>query len=68
MKNTIATVSARPRTMIVVTHEMEFARGVADHVIYMADGVIEEEGSPEEVFGNPKSEKTKAFLAAGVNK
>ncbi len=50
-------------TMIVVTHEMEFARGVADHVIYMADGVIEEEGDPEEVFGNPKSEKTKAFIA-----
>ena len=50
-------------TMIVVTHEMEFARGVADHVIYMADGVIEEEGTPEEVFGNPKSEKTKAFIA-----
>ena len=50
-------------TMIVVTHEMEFARGVADHVIYMADGVIEEEGTPEEVFGSPKSKKTKAFLA-----
>lgn len=49
------------------THEMEFARGVADHVIYMADGVIEEEGTPEEVFGSPKSEKTKAFLAAGYN-
>ena len=53
----------RGYTMIVVTHEMEFARGVADHVIYMADGVIEEEGAPEEVFSSPKSEKTKAFLA-----
>lgn len=51
------------RTMIIVTHEMEFARNVADHVIFMADGVIEEEGTPEEVFGNPQSEKTKAFLA-----
>ena len=51
-------------TMIVVTHEMEFARDVADKVIYMANGVIEEEGSPEEVFGNPKSEKTKAFLSS----
>ena len=50
------------RTMIVVTHEMDFARSVADKVIFMADGVIEEEGVPEEVFGNPKSEKTKAFL------
>lgn len=49
-------------TMIVVTHEMEFAKNVADHVIFMADGVIEEEGSPEEVFDNPKSDKTKAFL------
>ena len=53
------------RTMIVVTHEMAFARGVADKVIYMADGVIEEMGTPEEVFDHPKSEKTKAFLGAG---
>ena len=50
------------RTMIVVTHEMEFARSVADVVIYMADGVIEEMGTPEQVFGNPQSEKTRAFL------
>ncbi len=50
------------RTMVVVTHEMNFAKGVADKVIFMADGVIEEMGTPEEVFGNPKSEKTKAFL------
>ena len=49
-------------TMIVVTHEMEFAKSVADVVIYMADGVIEEMGTPEEVFDNPKSEKTRAFL------
>lgn len=54
-------------TMIVVTHEMEFARDVADKVIYMANGVIEEAGTPEEVFGNPKSEKTKAFLASRKN-
>ena len=51
------------RTMIIVTHEMEFARHVADHVIFISDGLIEEEGSAEEVFGNPKSEKTRAFLA-----
>ncbi|MBQ8747483.1 MAG: amino acid ABC transporter ATP-binding protein [Clostridia bacterium] len=50
------------RTMIVVTHEMEFAAHVADKVIFMADGVIEEMGTPEEVFGNPKSEKCRAFL------
>ncbi len=50
------------RTMIVVTHEMEFARRVADRVIYMADGVIEEYGEPEQVFANPQSPKLKAFL------
>lgn len=49
-------------TMIVVTHEMEFARSVADKIIFMVDGVIEEMGTPQEVFDNPKSEKTKAFL------
>jgi len=49
-------------TMIVVTHEMEFARSVADVVIYMADGIIEEMGTPEEVFGNPQSEKTRSFI------
>ena len=55
-------------TMIVVTHEMDFARSVADVVIYMADGVIEEMGTPEQVFGNPQSEKTKAFLSAAQEK
>jgi len=50
------------RTMVIVTHEMEFARHVADKVIFMCDGVIEEMGTPEEVFENPRSEKTKAFL------
>ena len=49
-------------TMIVVTHEMEFAKSVADVVIYMADGVIEEMGTPRQVFENPRSEKTRAFL------
>ena len=50
-------------TMIVVTHEMEIARSVSDRVLFMADGIIEEEGTPEEVFGRPKSEKARAFLA-----
>ena len=50
------------RTMIIVTHEMEFARNVSDKVIFMADGVIEEMGDPEELFVNPKSEKLKSFL------
>jgi len=49
-------------TMIVVTHEMEFAKSVADVVIYMADGVIEEMGPPELVFDHPSSEKTRSFL------
>ncbi len=49
-------------TMIVVTHEMEFAKCVADVVIYMSEGVIEEIGTPEDIFDNPKSEKTRAFL------
>ena len=50
-------------TMIVVTHEMDFAKSVADVVIYMADGVIEEMGTPEEVFDHPKSEKTRTFIS-----
>ena len=55
-------------TMIVVTHEMEFAKNVSDKVIFMANGVVEERGTPEEVFDNPKSEKTKAFLANSLEK
>ena len=58
----------RGRTMLVVTHEMEFARNVADRVVFFADGVIEEEGTPEEFFTNPKSSKTAAFLAHSSNK
>lgn len=58
----IKSLKSDDRTMIVVTHEMEFARGVADKVIFMADGVIAEEGTPEEVFGNPRHEKTISFL------
>ena len=53
------------RTMIIVTHEMEFARNVADRIIFMSDGIIEEEGTPSEIFDNPKSEKTKVFLSVG---
>jgi polar amino acid transport system ATP-binding protein len=49
-------------TMIVVTHEMEFAREVADHVVFMDAGVVCEEGPPEQVIGNPKNERTRAFL------
>ena len=49
-------------TMIVVTHEMEFAKNVSDEVIFMANGVIEEQGTPEDLFGHPKSPLTQAFL------
>lgn len=59
----IRSLKGSDRTMIIVTHEMEFARHVADRVIFMADGVIEEEGTPEQVFEHPQSEKTRAFLA-----
>ena len=50
------------RTMIVVTHEMGFARQVADRIVFMADGEIVEQNSPEEFFNNPQHERTKAFL------
>ena len=48
--------------MIVVTHEMSFAEKVADRVVFMADGVVEEEGTPEQIFERPRSEKTRSFL------
>lgn len=51
------------RTMIIVTHEIEFARDVSDKIMFMADGIIEEFGTPAEVIESPKSERTKAFLA-----
>lgn len=59
----IRSLKGHDSTMIVVTHEMQFAREVSDRVIFMADGIIEEEGTPDEVFGNPRSERLKAFLS-----
>ena len=56
------------RTMIIVTHEMGFAKNVSDKIVYMADGVIEEVGSPKQIFEKPKSEKLKAFLSSVTNK
>lgn len=56
----------RDTTMIVVTHEMGFAKEVADRVIYMDSGRIIEEGSPEEIFYNPKTDRLKAFLSAMI--
>ena len=55
-------LKSKDSTMIIVTHEMEFAKSVSDKVIFMADGVIEEMGTPEEIFQNPKSQKTRNFL------
>ena len=49
-------------TMVVVTHEMSFARDASDKVIFMADGAVVEEGPPKELFAAPKQERTKAFL------
>ena len=59
MKN----LAAQGMTMIVVTHEMAFAREVSDRVVFMDNGVILEQGSPKEVFGNPKEERTREFLS-----
>ncbi len=50
-------------TMVVVTHEMSFARDIASHVVFMDDGVIVEEGAPEEIFVHPREERTKKFLS-----
>ncbi len=58
----IKQLAEQKMTMVIVTHEMPFARAVSDRVIFMDGGVIVEEGDPENVFGNPKSERTKQFL------
>jgi putative lysine transport system ATP-binding protein len=55
-------LASEGRTMVIVTHEMAFARAVSDRVIFMDKGVVVEEGRPEEVFGNTQSERTKQFL------
>ena len=54
------------RTIIIVTHEMEFAKSISDRVIFMAEGIIEEEGTPEQVFRNPQSAKTRQFLSSSL--
>lgn len=59
---TIKELAEDNMTMIIVTHEMAFAREVADRVIFMDDGKIQEEGTPEDVFGNPQNPRTQAFL------
>ena len=59
----IKSLAGEGMTMIVVTHEMGFARDVADRVVFMADGYIVEEGRPEEIFRAPRKERTKTFLS-----
>ena len=54
-------------TMVVVTHEMGFAKEVADRVIFMADGIIQEEGTPEEIFERPQNSRTQDFLNKVLN-
>ena len=61
--NVIRSLKTSDSTMIVVTHEIEFARDVADKIIFMADGVIAEEGTPEQVIKNPQNPRTQAFLS-----
>lgn len=58
----IADLACEGRTMVLVTHEMKFAREVATHVIYLYNGLVEEEGPPEKIFGAPQSERLKQFL------
>ena len=58
----IADLALEGRTMVLVTHEMKFARQVANHVVYLYNGLVEEEGPPEQIFGAPKSERLKQFL------
>lgn len=65
--NVMKDLAKEGMTMIVVTHEMAFARDVADRVIFMADGYVVEEGPAKEVMENPKEERTKAFLSRFLN-
>ena len=59
----IRELAAMQMTMVIVTHEIEFAKNVSDRVIFMADGVIVEQGPPQQVIQNPQQERTRTFLA-----
>ncbi len=61
--NVMKELAENGMTMVIVTHEMGFAREVADRVLFMNQGVIMEQGTPEELFGNPQNERTKSFLS-----
>ncbi|EEE46938.2 ABC transporter ATP-binding protein [Roseibium alexandrii] len=60
----IGDLAKENRTMVLVTHEMKFARDVASHVIFLHNGIIEEQGPPDQVFGDPKSERLKQFISS----
>ena len=64
----IKSLKQKDRTMIIVTHEMSFAKNVSDKIIFMADGEICEQGTPKELFNNPQTDKLKMFLASANNK
>ena len=54
-------------TMVIVTHQMEFARDISTNVVFMADGVIQEQGTPEQIFCHPRNERTRAFLSRALH-
>ena len=60
----IKALAEEGRTMIIVTHDMNLARDVSDHVVFLHQGLIEEEGAPDTLFGAPKSERLRGFLSA----
>jgi len=60
----IKALAEEGRTMMIVTHDMKMARDVSDHVVFLHQGLIEEQGTPDELFGNPKSERLKQFLSS----
>ena len=64
----IKSLADEDRTMLLVTHDMRFARDVSDKVVFLHQGRIEEEGTPEELFDNPKSERLQQFLSASVER
>lgn len=66
--NVIKSLALEHRTMIIVTHEMSFAKEVSDRVLFMDQGIILEDGSPDQIFNHPNQERTKEFLARFINR
>jgi polar amino acid transport system ATP-binding protein len=60
----IKSLAEEGRTMLVVTHDMKMANDISDHVVFLHQGLIEEQGPPDQVFGNPQSERLRGFLSA----